>query len=107
MKPGRWSLARQLLVLQTAIVGLLVAAGATLAYLDAERAADDAATQTVTAVAATIAHSQNVRAALATPEPSVLLQPYAERVRRAADVDFITIMNPEGIRYTHPNPARI
>ncbi|WP_233526354.1 sensor histidine kinase [Actinomadura spongiicola] len=107
LRPGRWSLAGQLLVLQAAIVGLLVAAGVTVAYLDAERAANDAAAQTVTAVAATIANSQNVRAALATPDPSRLLQPYAERVRREAGVDFITIMDPAGVRYTHPNPSRI
>lgn len=105
--PGRWSLARQLLVLQAAIVGLLVAAGATIAYLDAGRSADDTATQTVTAVAKSIADSDNVRTALASPDPSRLLQPYAERVRHDTGVDFITIMNPAGIRYTHPNPVRI
>ncbi|TDC74764.1 sensor histidine kinase [Actinomadura sp. 7K507] len=105
--PGRWSLARQLLVLQAAIVGLLVAAGATIAYLDAGRSADDAATQTVTAVAKSIADADNVRTALASPDPSRLLQPYAERVRRDTGVDFVTIMNPAGIRFTHPNPSRI
>ncbi|HEY8481078.1 MAG TPA: PAS domain-containing protein, partial [Spirillospora sp.] len=105
--PGRWSLARQLLVLQAAIVGLLVAAGATVAYVDARRSADDAAAQTVTALAKSIAQSADVRRALASRDPSRLLQPYAERVRRETGVDFITIMNPAGIRYTHPNPARI
>ncbi|WP_396450002.1 ATP-binding protein [Actinomadura sp.] len=105
--PANWSVARQLLVLQAAIVGLLVAAGAVLAYLDAGRSADDGAAQTVTAVALSIADAQNVRAALAAPDPSALLQPYAERVRYDTGVDFITIMSPQGIRYTHPNPARI
>ncbi|GAA1851203.1 sensor histidine kinase [Actinomadura bangladeshensis] len=105
--PGNWSVARQLLVLQAAVVGLLVAAGAVLAYLDAGRSADDGARQTVTAVAVSIADAQNVRAALAAPDPSALLQPYAERVRHDTGVDFITIMSPDGIRYTHPNPARI
>lgn len=105
--PAGWSLARQLLVLQAAIVALLVTVGAALAYLDAGRAADETATKTVTAVAASIADAQNVRAALATPDPSRLLQPYAERVRRDTGVDFITIMSPAGIRYAHPNPARI
>ncbi|HLV75344.1 sensor histidine kinase regulating citrate/malate metabolism [Actinomadura hallensis] len=105
--PGRWSLAGQLLVLQAAIVGLLVAAGATIAYLDAGRSADEAAAQTVTAVAKSIADADNVRTAVASPDPSRLLQPYAERVRRDTGVDFITIMSPAGIRYTHPNPSRI
>ncbi|XRQ05024.1 ATP-binding protein [Actinomadura welshii] len=105
--PGRWSVARQLLVLQAAIVGLLVAAGASIAYLDAGRSADDAAAQTVTAVAKSIADADNVRTALASPDPSGLLQPYAERVRRDTGVDFITIMSPSGVRFTHPNPSRI
>jgi sensor histidine kinase regulating citrate/malate metabolism len=105
--PGNWSVARQLLALQAAIVGLLVAAGAVLAFMDAGRSADDGAAQTVTAVALSIADAQNVRTALATPDPSALLQPYAERVRHDTGVDFITIMSPAGIRYTHPNPSRI
>ncbi|TDC68293.1 hypothetical protein E1200_12005, partial [Actinomadura sp. GC306] len=98
--PGRWSVARQLLVLQAAIVGLLVAAGATIAYLDAGRSADDAAAQTVTAVAKSIADADNVRVAVATSDPSRLLQPFAERVRRDTGVDFVTIMSPAGLRYT-------
>ncbi|MFA1550646.1 sensor histidine kinase [Actinomadura chokoriensis] len=105
--PGNWSVARQLLVLQAAIVGLLVAAGAVIAYADADRAADESATQTVSAVAASIADAHNVREALAVPDPSRLLQPYAERVRRDTGVDFVTIMSPGGVRYTHPNPAQI
>ncbi|HKR50718.1 MAG TPA: histidine kinase, partial [Pseudonocardiaceae bacterium] len=103
----RWSVARQLLVLQVVIVGVLVAAGATLAYLDAAQAVDRRARDTVTAVAATLADAPSVHAALATQDPSLELQPFAERVRADAGVDFITIMNPDGIRYTHPNPAEI
>lgn len=26
---------------------------------------------------------------------------------RWTEVDFITIMNPDGVRYTHPDPAKI
>ncbi|MEV7971381.1 hypothetical protein AB0O34_36120 [Sphaerisporangium sp. NPDC088356] len=46
-------------------------------------------------------------AALDDPDPSVALQPYAERVRREAGLDFITIMSREGRRYTHPNTLQI
>lgn len=103
----RWSVARQLLALQVVIVGVLVSAGATLAYLDAAQAADRRARDTVTAVAATLADAPNVRAAMAVQDPSRELQPFAERVRADSRVDFITIMNLGGIRYTHPNPALI
>ncbi|GAA3933206.1 sensor histidine kinase [Actinomadura viridis] len=102
-----WSLARQLLVLQAVIVGILVVAGASLAYVDSRRAADDRARQTVTVVALSLADAPSVREALALRSPSDALQPYAERVRRDTGVDFITIMSPAGIRYTHPSPERI
>jgi two-component system CitB family sensor kinase len=103
----RWSLARQLLVLQAAIVGLLVVAGAYLAYLDARRATAEDARQTVTMVALTVADTPSVRSSLALPNPTTVLQPYTEQVRQDTGVDFITIMSPARIRYTHPNPARI
>ncbi|PXY19330.1 sensor histidine kinase [Prauserella muralis] len=102
-----WSLARQLLLLQVVLVGALVGGGAALAYADAAQAAEDKAAEEVTAVAATLAGSPGVRSAVQDRDPSVRLQPVAERVRADTGVDFITIMNPRGIRYTHPNPALI
>nr|WP_232376167.1 sensor histidine kinase [Amycolatopsis aidingensis] len=107
MSTRRWSLARQLLVLQAVLVAVLVAGGAVLAYVDARRASEDRAREEVTAVAATVADAPNVRAALRTGEPSRELQPFAERVRQDTGVDFITIMDPAGVRYTHPDPERI
>ena len=107
MRNRRWSLARQLLALQVAGVGALVAVGAGLAYLDASRATDDRARDEVVTIARTIADSPTALTALSTSDPSAQLQPYAERVRIDTGVDFITIMNPGGIRLTHPNPALI
>jgi sensor histidine kinase regulating citrate/malate metabolism len=103
----RWSLARQLLLLQLAGIAALVAVGSGLAYLDAARATQDQARAKVTAVASTIADSPSLLTALGNPNPSSQLQPFAERVRADAGVDFITIMSPDGIRYTHPDPALI
>jgi len=103
----RWSLAGQLLALQAAVVALLVVLGTALAYLDAARSADARAREKVTAVAATLARTPSVREALAGPDPSRTLQPLAQRVRADTGVDFITIMNRNRIRYTHPNPAQI
>ncbi|SFB52398.1 Sensor histidine kinase regulating citrate/malate metabolism [Amycolatopsis marina] len=106
--PNRnWSLARQLLALQAVLLLVLVGAGVLLAYLDADRATEDHARQEVTAVAATVADSPSVRTALRAADPSAELQPFAERVRGDTGVDFITIMAPDGTRYTHPDPDRI
>lgn len=102
-----WSLARQLLVLQVIIVGLLVAAGAVLVYLDVADSTERANEDEVVSVALTIADAPEVAAAVREPDPSALLQPYAERVRRDTGVDFVTIMDPTGVRFSHPNPDLI
>ncbi|GAA5170297.1 MULTISPECIES: sensor histidine kinase [Amycolatopsis] len=107
MRNRRWSLARQLLLVQVAGVVALVGVGAGLAFLDASRSADQRATREVLAVSRTIADAPTVLDALSTPDPSTRLQPYAEQVRADTGVDFVTIMDPDGIRYTHPNPAVI
>ncbi|MPZ85948.1 MAG: GHKL domain-containing protein [Actinophytocola sp.] len=104
---GRWSLAGQLLVLQVTVVGLLAIVGAVLAYLDVADRTEDSTRDEVVSVALTIADSPVVVDAVRTPDPSARLQPFAERVRHDTGVDFITIMDPSGRRYTHPNPARI
>ncbi|WP_328452246.1 sensor histidine kinase [Amycolatopsis sp. NBC_00438] len=104
---SRWSLARQLLVLQLVVLCVLAGAGITFAYLDASRATDQNAKDQVRAVAATVADAPSVIAAVDTPHPSVTLQPFALEVQADTGVDFITIMSPAGIRFTHPNPALI
>ncbi|MBB3053445.1 sensor histidine kinase regulating citrate/malate metabolism [Prauserella isguenensis] len=106
-RQGKWSLARQLLVLQLVVVAVLVAVGAVLAYVDASQATEDAATEEVVSVAATLADSPDVPAAVAGPHPSRTLQPFAEQVRADTGVDFITIMAPDRTRFTHPDPRRI
>jgi two-component system CitB family sensor kinase len=101
------SLARQLLVVQVIIVGLLVAGGAVFVYLDVARSTRDNATEKVVSVASTVADAPTVRDAVTTSDPTAILQPLAERIRLDTGVDFITIMNPQGKRFTHPTPAMI
>ncbi|MEV0162239.1 sensor histidine kinase [Nonomuraea fuscirosea] len=102
-----WSLAGQMLVLQLLVVAVTVAGGAVLVLVQAREVLTEDAGRTASAVALSVAVSPDVLAALDEPDPSVRLQPYAERVRLATGVDFITIMRPDGTRYTHPNPAEI
>ncbi|WP_414638006.1 sensor histidine kinase [Actinophytocola sp.] len=104
---GRWSLAGQLLVLQVTIVGLLVIVGAVLTYFDVADRAEDSTRDEVVSIARTIADSPIVVDAVGTPDPSARLQPFAERVRHDTGVDFVTIMDPAGKRFTHPNPELI
>ncbi|WP_214317213.1 ATP-binding protein [Nonomuraea sediminis] len=103
----RLSLAGQMLVLQLLVVAVAVVGGAVLALVQAHELLTDEAGGTARAVAVSVANSPEVLAALDEPDPTAELQPYAERVRLATGVDFITIMKPDGTRYTHPNPAEI
>ncbi|MFJ1617085.1 SpoIIE family protein phosphatase [Streptomyces sp. NPDC088251] len=58
-------------------------------------------------VAETFAHSPGVAAALDSKDPTAILQPRAEQVRKEARVEYVVVASPQGIRYTHPDPALI
>jgi sensor histidine kinase regulating citrate/malate metabolism len=103
----RRSLAGRLFVMQVIVVAVVVSGGAVLAYLKAGHSTVESARRQVTAVAAGIADAPMTAQAVAGAQPSVVLQPYAERVQHDAGVEFVTIMSPDGIRYTHPNPEMI
>jgi two-component system CitB family sensor kinase len=103
----RMSLARQLLLLQLAVVVVAVGVAGVIAIRVADRRTQDEQRARVLSVAETLAVSGEVRAAFADRDPSAVLQPLAERVRRDSDLGFVVFMSPDGIRFSHPNPARI
>ncbi|MEU7281099.1 SpoIIE family protein phosphatase [Streptomyces sp. NPDC045431] len=101
------SVAGQVFVLQVALVVLLVL-GAVLALVLQSRAdSDREARNRSVAVAESFAHAPGMHQALAAPDPSAVLQPLTEAARARAGVDFIVVMDTDGIRYTHPRPERI
>ncbi|WP_245661452.1 ATP-binding protein [Streptomyces varsoviensis] len=93
--------------MQIVLVAAVVAGCALFAYATGRGQAEDTARRQVTATAAAVAGSPSVRDAVGSADPSAALQPYAERVRRDAGVTFVTIMDPRGTRWTHPDAARI
>ncbi|MCW7945457.1 histidine kinase [Streptomyces hygroscopicus] len=105
--PRPRSLAGQLFAMQAVLIAVLVAGYALFSYASDRGQAQDAADRQVMAVARSVADAPSVRAAIRTLDPSRSLQPYATQVQRHTGVDFVTIMNPGGIRWTHPNPALI
>ena len=105
--PRTWSVAHQLFALQAVIIVVVVAAGVVAAYVQSERATMDAARQQVIAVASSVAAAPTVHQAVSRPDPSAVLQPFAERVRRDTGTDFVVVMSPAGVRYTHPNLEEI
>lgn len=105
--PRPRSLAGQLFAMQAVLIAVLVAGYALFTYVSDRDQAEQAARSQATAVARSVADSPSVRAAIRTADPTAELQPYALRIMRDTDVDFVTIMNPQGIRWTHPDRTQI
>ena len=101
------SIARQVFVLQVVIVLLLVVAAVVALYLQVRHDSTQEARNRSVAVAQAFANAPGTREALDSPDPTAILQPRAEAARKATGVDFIVVMNTDGIRYTHPKPNRI
>ncbi|OIJ68978.1 histidine kinase [Streptomyces mangrovisoli] len=94
-------------VLQVVIVLLLVVSAVVAQFLQARHDTNQEARNRSMAVAQTFANSPGIVAALRSPDPTAILQPSAEAARKKAKVDFIVVLNTDGIRYTHPKPDRI
>ncbi|MGV9253148.1 SpoIIE family protein phosphatase [Streptomyces sp. NPDC003697] len=104
---GGRSVAGQVFVLQVAIVLLLVLAAVVALVLQVQHDSTVEARNRSLAVAEAFANAPGTREALSSPDPTAVLQPRAEAVRRASHVDFVVVLNTEGVRYTHPDPGRI
>ncbi|WP_445276279.1 SpoIIE family protein phosphatase [Streptomyces coelicoflavus] len=100
-------MAGQVFVMNVVIVLLLVVAAAVALVLQVRHDSQVEARNRSVSVASTLANSPGILEALRSPDPTAVLQPRAEAVRKATGVDFVVVTNPEGIRYTHPKPDRI
>ncbi|MET7287971.1 SpoIIE family protein phosphatase [Streptomyces sp. NPDC005573] len=101
------SVAGQVFLLQVVIVLLLVVSAVVAQVLQVRHDSSVEARNRSLAVAESFANAPGTAAALRTPDPTALLQPSAEAARKSAGVDFVVVMNTDGIRYTHPQPDRI
>ncbi|MEU5091588.1 SpoIIE family protein phosphatase [Streptomyces sp. NPDC021356] len=101
------SLAGQVFLLQVVLVALLAVAAAASLVLQVRRDSTQEARQRTLSVAQTFAHAPGTAAALDSADPTAVLQPRAEAIRKAADVAFVVVSNTRGIRYTHPDPHLI
>lgn len=105
--PRNWSVARQLFALQALVVMLVLGAVAAATYVQLEAANREATGAEMLGIAHTLAAEPDLLDALAQPEPTRVLQPLAERVRADTATDFIVVMTPAGIRYSHPDTTQI
>ncbi|MER7764739.1 SpoIIE family protein phosphatase [Streptomyces sp. NPDC097619] len=97
---GLRSVSGQVFALQAVLVLLLVAAAVLALLLQAQTDSRRNAAERSLAAAEAFAHSPGLAAALAGPDPTGTLQPLTEAARRAAGLDFIAVMAPDGLRYT-------
>ena len=107
MNRGGMSLARQVFALQLAVLVVVILLGGALAVLDARHDSDEATRHEVTDVAVTLAQAPSTASAVATEDPTALLQPQTESIRQQTGMDFIVVMAPDRTRYTHTDPTQI
>lgn len=100
-------LATQVLLLQIAIVLVCVVAGTALSFSIVTDRIDREYEQRSLAIGHAVADTPDVIEAFALSDPSKVIQPIAEAIRLSTGASFVVVANKDGIRYSHPNPARI
>ncbi|BCW70497.1 sensor histidine kinase [Arthrobacter sp. NicSoilB8] len=103
----RWSIARRLFVSQLLFIVALTAVVGTATFVDARDHAYEEAGRRMAGIATTVADAPFVLQAASAPDPSALLQPYALKIMKDADADFVTIMAPDRTRWTHPRDEEL
>lgn len=98
---GRLAVAQALVSVVVAVLVLV------LGWVSAQDRLRESAESRVLGAAGAIAADPSVARAIAGEDPTAALQPYALEVMRRSEVAFVTIMSPQGIRWTHPDPSRI
>ena len=104
---GRLRLSTQILLLQLAIIVLTLGTGVAVSILQARAQLDRESGKQSLAIARSVSQIPEVRAAFATPRPERIINPIAERIRIRTDAAFVVVANERGIRYSHPDPAKI
>nr|WP_329138781.1 SpoIIE family protein phosphatase [Streptomyces sp. NBC_01476] len=97
----------KLFILQLVIVLLLAAGALGILVLTVEHANTRDAEHRSLAVAQGFAHAPGIAAAMKSRDPTAALQPLAQQAAGEAGVDYIGVVNREGIRYTASTPALI
>ncbi|WP_166827562.1 ATP-binding protein [Brevibacterium limosum] len=100
-------LARRLFLVQLVLIVLVCTALSVTSYVTTLGNIREATGERVLTIAETLAHDPFVTEAVTDDDPSAQLQPYALTVIDTAEVDFVTIMDRDGTRYTHPDPAQL
>ncbi|WP_285566465.1 SpoIIE family protein phosphatase [Streptomyces sp. RTGN2] len=101
------SVAGQVFLLQVVVAVLLIAATLVVLVVQSQHNATDEARDRSLAVAVAFRDAPGTAAAMRSPNPTRVLQPSSEKMRRDADVGYVVAFDPRGIRWSHPDPGRI
>ncbi|MFI1508806.1 SpoIIE family protein phosphatase [Streptomyces sp. NPDC020597] len=101
------SVAGQVFLLQLVIMVLFAAAAGAALVVQARNSTMQEARHLTFGVAEGFAHAPGTPAAMKSKNPSALLQPRAEEARKKAGVDYVVAFDPQGFRWTHPDPTLI
>ncbi|MBO4145861.1 MULTISPECIES: sensor histidine kinase [Kocuria] len=101
------SLAQRFLALQLALVVVITLVVAVVMVGQTRTRVTDRAESVTRVATTTLADDPFVRSSLLSADPHARLQPVASAVERDTDVDFVTVMTPEGTRITHYDPSRV
>ena len=99
------SIAAHVLTIQVVFALVVAALSVLLAYRWADRLVEETTRTRVVTIAATLAATDDVREAVSTStDPEGDLADVVARELDRTGADFIVVMSPDGIRYTHPTP---
>ncbi|MFF8596888.1 SpoIIE family protein phosphatase [Streptomyces sp. NPDC015220] len=110
LTPSSWNLgtvAAQVFLLQVVVVLVLVAAAATALVLQGRYDGENSARVRSLAAAEAFAHAPGTMRALQSPHPTPLLQPATVEAQVGSGVDFITVLNKDGVRLSDTQPRLI
>ena len=111
-----WSLARRILALQAVVLVIVLGAALAALLVDTDAETERTTGDRVVAVASTVAAAPSVRAAVTATYPAgqEITGPVRGACRatprtsgHSTGADFVVVMTPDGIRYTHPDPTQI
>lgn len=107
MPRSSMTLAARILLAVLGIIVMTMLAGLGLYSSLAGKANDEQAVQQARSIAVTLGNDPGVAAALAAGDPGNVLPAIGERIRRDAQASYVVIIDRNGLRYSHPNPALV
>ena len=105
--PGVRTVAGQMFILQLVILLLFGAVAGTALVLQARQSGLTEARRRTLAASVSFANAPGTLDAMRSPDPTAVLQPRAEKIRKEAGVAYVVAFSPAGIRWTHPDPHLI